>query len=66
MRLLLAHPDIDPNAKNAHGYTAIMYLLQIDYDPGIARGRLQALVESDKVDLGIEHPHGMSLEDLAR
>ena len=68
LRRLLAHPDTDPNLKNLVGRTPIMLLLQrnrnIDID--IQRGRLQALVESDKFDLDVKDPQGRSLEDLAR
>ena len=66
LRRLLTHPDTDPNVKSLDGYTAIMLLLQRDDDNDIQRGQLQALVESEKVDLGVEDPHGRSLEDLAR
>ena len=68
LRRLLAHPNIDPNVKNLmDGCTPIMDLLQRNHiNIVIQRGRLQALVESDKVDLDVKDPQGRSLEDLAR
>ena len=66
LRRLLAHPDTDPNVKDMYGSTPIMVLLQRNYDIDIQRGRLQALVGSDKVDLDVKDPQGRSLEDLAR
>ena len=63
---LLTNPDTDPNVKNLDGRTPIMILLQMNYDIDIQRGRLQALVASDKVDLDVKDPQGRSLEDLVR
>ena len=65
-RLLTSPPaDIDPNV-NVYGSTAIMRLLRRNYNIDIQRDCLQAMVDSDKVDLDVKDRQGRSLEDLAR
>ena len=66
LRRLLTNPATDPNVKNLHGRTAIMFLLQRNNNIDIQRDRLQAMVESNKVDLDGKDRNGRSLEDLAR
>ena len=66
LRRLLTNPDTDPNVRNQRGSTPIMVLLQRNFNIDIQRGRLQALVDSDKVDLDVKDPQGRSLEDLVR
>ena len=65
LRRLLTHPDIDPNV-NVYGSEAIMRLLRRNYHIDIQRDCLQAMVDSDKVDLDAKDHLGRSLEDLAR
>ena len=43
-----------------------MLLLQRNNNMDIQRVCLQAMVESDKVDLDVKDPEGRGLEDLAR
>ena len=66
LRRLLTNPDTDPNVKNLNGNTPIMILLQRNNNMDIQRVCLQAMVESDKVDLDVKDPEGRGLEDLAR
>ena len=66
-RLLTSPPaDIDPNVNVYSSTTAIMRLLRRNYNIDIQRDCLQAMVDSDKVDLDVKDRQGRSLEDLAR
>ena len=52
--------------KDLRGSTPIMVVLERNRPIDIQRGCLQALMESDKVDLDVKDWQGRSLEDLAR
>ena len=66
IRSLLAIPDSNPNVKNQEGYTPIMFLLQRNNNIDLQRDCLQAMLESDQVNLDDKDPQERGLEDLAR
>ena len=70
LRKMLNNPDVDPNVRSSDGYTPIMDLLdsrlERNYNIDIKRYCLRAMVESNRVDLEVKHPLGLSLENLAR
>ena len=66
MRILLDNLDVDPNARDLEGATAIMLVLRNNFNIDLLTMCLRVLVESERVDLDLKNPEGLSFEDLAR
>ena len=65
LRNLLDNLEVDPDARDLEGTTAVMILLQKNFNNALTEW-LRILVGSDRVDLELKNAEGLGLEDLAR